>query len=207
MKTEISFIQNGNTFIFDSKVKKIKEMGAGVSLPLPRNGFPFPGANLFSSVSLVCSDPFTRDYDFVCVRLLPITIPSGHRTFNTDFFDLTKADASQGAQAGHLRLVGSELGRSVRSGLNESEPRFNPLIQSVQIWVLGLKSASVEAVLGAWRGVFCSSVGGIGGKMVAFVLANAVLVGSLQHPQLLALGNLRVDYSHAKPTAAYGSSG
>ena len=67
--------------------------------------------------------------------------------------------------------------------------------------------ASVEAVPVAWRGVFCSPGGGIGGRMVAFVLANAVLVGSLQHPQLLALGNLLVDYSHAKPTAAYGSSG
>ena len=43
--------------------------------------------------------------------------------------------------------------------------------------------------------------------MVAFVLANADMVGCLQHPQLLALGNLRVDYSHAKPMAAYGSSG
>ena len=59
---------------------------------------------------------------------------------------------------------------------------YYPLIQSVQIWVLAFKSASVVAIFGAWRGDFCSSDGGSGGMMVAFVLANADMVGYLQHP-------------------------
>ena len=42
--------------------------------------------------------------------------------------------------------------------------------------------------------------------MVTFVLANTDLVGSRQLPQLLPLGNLQVDYSHEKPTPAYGFS-
>ena len=46
-------------------------MGAGVSIPLPQNGFPFPGANHYSSVSLVCPDPFTWDYVFVCASGAP----------------------------------------------------------------------------------------------------------------------------------------
>ena len=43
--------------------------------------------------------------------------------------------------------------------------------------------------------------------MVVLVLANADLVGSLHLSQLLALENIRVVYSHEKPTASYRSSG
>ena len=67
-------------------------MGEGVSL-LPRKGVP--GANHFSSVSLVCSDPFTRDYVSVYVSFLPIKrneddmplLPFGYWTFNMGFFE------------------------------------------------------------------------------------------------------------------------